>query len=228
MQTAKKMAVVMLLAMVALTAINSTAYATFEMKLWDSDGNSVTVPETVPGSGQIIKIDGTLGSWTFSQNVGLGSPLVGSLSAPEMDLNFGISSGPTTSGKWLKIALSETGFTTGPAGVTLTAGGTLGGGNDVFQAYYDPTNQLYGGITGSAISALGPYTSSSFNGTNSNGSIAGGLYSLSVLGTFTSNGQSLHSGGDVGMTVTPTPIPAALWLFGPGLVGLVGLRKKLS
>lgn len=26
--------------------------------------------------------------------------------------------------------------------------------------------------------------------------------------------------------VTPTPVPAAVWLFGSGLVGLVGLRRK--
>jgi hypothetical protein len=31
--------------------------------------------------------------------------------------------------------------------------------------------------------------------------------------------------GDVN-TATPTPIPAAVWLFGSGLVGLVGLKKR--
>jgi len=27
---------------------------------------------------------------------------------------------------------------------------------------------------------------------------------------------------------TPVPIPGALWLFGPGLVGLAGLRRRFS
>ncbi len=44
--------------------------------------------------------------------------------------------------------------------------------------------------------------------------------------------QNTPSGGSgsawVGATLTPTPIPAAVWLLGSGLAGLVGIRKKLS
>jgi len=43
--------------------------------------------------------------------------------------------------------------------------------------------------------------------------------------------QNTPSGGSgsawVGATVTPVPIPAAAWLFGPGLLGLVGARKRM-
>lgn len=43
--------------------------------------------------------------------------------------------------------------------------------------------------------------------------------------------QNTPSGGSGsawvgGTTVTPTPIPSAIWLFGSGLVGLAGMRKR--
>jgi hypothetical protein len=44
--------------------------------------------------------------------------------------------------------------------------------------------------------------------------------------------QNTPSGGSgsawVGATVTPVPIPAAAWFFGPGLLGLMGIRKRMQ
>jgi len=56
---------------------------------------------------------------------------------------------------------------------------------------------------------------------------------LQVTGTYSSITFSHTSEGWHGLTVgavdlAPVPIPAALWLFGSGLVGLVGLRRKIS
>ena len=33
---------------------------------------------------------------------------------------------------------------------------------------------------------------------------------------------------DLIMAFTPVPLPGALWLLGSGLLGLVGLRRKLT
>ncbi len=61
-----------------------------------------------------------------------------------------------------------------------------------------------------------------------------GLYYLSV-GRFTNGGQStLNAGQDYTLHLSlsnhvaplQTPIPAAVWLFGSGLVGLLGLKRK--
>lgn len=35
-------------------------------------------------------------------------------------------------------------------------------------------------------------------------------------------------GGNYRVSMTPTPIPGALWLLGSGLLGLIGLRRKLK
>lgn len=59
--------------------------------------------------------------------------------------------------------------------------------------------------------------------------VYGGPSSATILyirGTSTPQHESFYylSGGSV--NVTPTPLPAAAWLFGSGLVGLAGLRRR--
>ncbi|MGD0886853.1 MAG: hypothetical protein ABSA46_18585 [Thermodesulfovibrionales bacterium] len=56
-----------------------------------------------------------------------------------------------------------------------------------------------------------------------------GSYTLFQLGYNTATQAELYGPQVNGIaTVTATPIPAAAWLFGSGLIGLVGIRKKLS
>ncbi|OPY90278.1 MAG: hypothetical protein A4E72_00725 [Syntrophus sp. PtaU1.Bin208] len=56
---------------------------------------------------------------------------------------------------------------------------------------------------------------------------------LQVTGTFTSitfthTGEYWHGLTVGAVDLAPVPIPAALWLFGSGLVGLVGLKRKFN
>ncbi len=41
-------------------------------------------------------------------------------------------------------------------------------------------------------------------------------------------GQTRHGIDNWLVTINPVPVPAAVWLFGSGLVGLIGIRKKAS
>lgn len=53
---------------------------------------------------------------------------------------------------------------------------------------------------------------------------------LSFIGTPNAGGGFISSnnfGGVVVDTQTPTPIPAAAWLFGSGLFGLIGIKRKM-
>jgi hypothetical protein len=40
--------------------------------------------------------------------------------------------------------------------------------------------------------------------------------------------EKKFAGGSVGLVVNPTaiPVPAAIWLFGSGLLGLVGIARR--
>lgn len=49
-----------------------------------------------------------------------------------------------------------------------------------------------------------------------------GYYAAAHLQNINSSGESTW------VVATPTPIPAAAWLFGSGLLGLVGIRRKKS
>ncbi len=60
-----------------------------------------------------------------------------------------------------------------------------------------------------------------------------GLYGGELWGDNPFNEPGLHAGGgwDIGFRtyVSPIPVPAAIWLFGTALVGLVGFtRRKLT
>ena len=43
-----------------------------------------------------------------------------------------------------------------------------------------------------------------------------------------SDGTATTVVADAGTTVNPTPIPAAAWLFGSGLMGLAGIRRRMA
>ncbi len=59
-----------------------------------------------------------------------------------------------------------------------------------------------------------------------------GSYTLFQLGYNTSTLSEIYGPADNGtasitpLTASPTPIPAAAWLFGSGLAGLIGLKRK--
>ncbi len=54
--------------------------------------------------------------------------------------------------------------------------------------------------------------------------LGGTLYTISLMNDGTASTQILANE----VNVAATPIPAAAWLFGSGLMGLVGLRRKMN
>jgi hypothetical protein len=52
--------------------------------------------------------------------------------------------------------------------------------------------------------------------------------SSAILHTFSISGKTLNAkaGRSFNLTATATPIPAAIWLFGSGLVGLVSILRR--
>jgi hypothetical protein len=87
------------------------------------------------------------------------------------------------------------------------------------------------GATNNQVIFTGPALAS-FLGT---GNLLLGVYSNATFsGGFTggngtmNNSQSFATNATVTYDYTPTPIPAAVWLLGSGLMGLFGLRRKVK
>jgi len=90
----------------------------------------------------------------------------------------------------------------------------------------DAFSTMYVGSSGTwysdALTALGNATSCSFvlsNATDVKFSIFDGPNGYEYTG---------DNVGGMSLRVSAVPIPAALWLFGSGLLGIIGIRKRLS
>ncbi|NVN90127.1 MAG: lamin tail domain-containing protein [Desulfuromonadales bacterium] len=82
------------------------------------------------------------------------------------------------------------------------------------------------GSTGGYVDLIGYGTSANFNNnkpTTANLSLTTAVFQ-SNNGTLTTGATSLHQ--QIDYNSTPTPVPAAAWLLGSGLLGLVGIRRR--
>jgi hypothetical protein len=93
-----------------------------------------------------------------------------------------------------------------------------------------------------SFSSIGAFQASIFSGTDTNalgspllnlsgtfptlslqnGSLAGGSYTLRVMGSVSGTG-AFYTGAIV---TSPVPVPAAVWLMGSALLGLVGISRR--
>ncbi len=122
-----------------------------------------------------------------------------------------------SAGSWITFSGNTVGgpvgfngtFTSGSLAYTnITVGTTTYYSASVVNSYYDATD-----VSSYLINLLG------LKGT----SFTGGLLNLSENNTTTVSGTMTTGTG-----VTPVPIPPALLLFAPALLGLIGMRKRLK
>lgn len=199
-----------------ISAGGATASAILELS---SNLDTVTIPD---GDGDgFITFNGGIGDFNINVTTVLTKPLIGSADWPYLDLNsIDVSSGSGT----LTIKWTDTDFTNA-AGISAfesLIGGTTDG-TVSFQAYLDSSNTAFGMAT--QLSDLGPFTNKAF----SDGSIWSGMfsepYSLTLVAIITHD-----AGGDVtsfDAKLSAVPIPTTLFLFGSGLFGLIGIRRKV-
>lgn len=114
------------------------------------------------------------------------------------DQNFSLNATPNTSG-------------TDYSGSFTVAGGLLSG--SFSNLVYNAPSTAFGTQIAGDISADLTYTGGSMQG-----SLQGGRLELAV-------DSSNHIAGKLGQ-VNVVPVPAALWLFGSGLLGLVGIARR--
>ena len=114
-----------------------------------------------------------------------------------------------------------------PGAVSFTSGNSDAETSDYTQAITFG-NSLYFNVllpTGAATTAgsnLSLWLSANADGSGPLKTIDGMLLDISL----NADGTATAVVADAGTTANPTPIPAAAWLLGSGLMGLVGLRRR--
>ena len=199
----------------AVTPVHA-ATVTFNLSTVFSDG--AVAPDGPAPYGTVILDDGgTAGSVQMTVNVSGG---VGIADMTELYLNFD----PI-------FDLASLGFvynpSTGPAALDISTG------IDFFQADGDGKYDIFfdfptaDGSTFSAgdtvvydITSAEAITANSFNFLSAPGGGAGGPFLAA------SKWQSTGSTGEDSAWVGAVPVPAAVWLFGSGLLGLVGVARR--
>ncbi len=94
------------------------------------------------------------------------------------------------------------------------------------QITFDGTISVLDGLTASSPNGSVILSGSNASSTNASLSIGGGSLSIGS-GAIVSGGSNLVL-QQTDISVVPTPIPAAAWLFGSGLLGLAGIRNKMK
>jgi hypothetical protein len=69
-----------------------------------------------------------------------------------------------------------------------------------------------------------------YNLQGSNNSVPGTLFTINLMNNGSASSEIIAGQANVtnGTGVSPVPVPAALWLFGSGLAGLAGIRKRIQ
>ena len=168
---------------------------------WDPQG---TGPE-VDG---VVQYSGSVDGWIINVTTGLSKP---ALREPQLDLNSVNVSGGSGS---LRISVWDDGYSTMAPGFIGAIGGTTNGVVEVTYAV--------GGNTTDVLS----YGSGAFSGTADLNGPNSDNYRMGVDAIIHHDDGTKVTSFDT--TIQPVPIPAAAWLFGSALAGIItiGRRRK--
>jgi hypothetical protein len=163
--------------------------------------------------------------YTLEVNTSQSKPVIGSATAPQLDLAFvvtGVGAGSVF------LYASDTDFLTGGQ-ATLTLGGTSSGSGSVQGRAWGGTSNTEFQFSGAnLLSSLGPFTTASFSASASNlFAPAVSPYSLTI-GTTVSRTTAGTSTGNLNLQVSAIPEPStwASILMGAALVGFVVRRRR--
>jgi hypothetical protein len=181
-----------------------------------ASGLVTTVADGGIGPDGAIFFNGGVGSFVVNVVTGVSDPIIG---PGQMDLNsINVTGGSSGT---LVIGLTDTDYTGAASAYSTNFGGTTTGSVD-FNFLYDAGNGEFGGTS---FFNPGAASGGAFSGSSTDAVIAGSPYSLTILA------QISHSAGAGQISsfdahLVPVPVPAAVWLFGSGLLGLAGIARR--
>lgn len=198
MKNFKRNAAILSVALVLAAASVSQALPTIRI----TDGiNTVTVTDggvgdTGPGLGLVTYQSGpgTFAGWSVIVSVGTTKPVLGSATAPELDLNWSITREQGAGNGTLTVLFSENGFNLATPGSSITsAGGTLG-----TSAANSATVRTYYAGNNVELNQANLVTSQTFNGPNPFGqAVAGAGIPADPTVAFTVRLDLVQAGGQI-------------------------------
>ena len=179
-------------------------------------GLVTTVADSGIGEDGVISFNGSVGNFLVNVVTGVSDPLIG---PGDIDLNSINVSGASGA---LRIGLTDTGYAGAAPAYTANFGGTTSTTGSIvdFDFFQDPGNNEFGGI--SFFDPL-PVSGGAFSGSGTGGIGAGSPYSLTIIADVIHTDAGQISSFDAHLV--PVPVPPAVWLFGSGLLGLIGIAR---
>ena len=167
----------------------------------------------------VIVFFGAVGAFNIDITTGSSKPQIGSATNPQLGL---VSFNANSSGlATLKIELTDTDFTAPVPTATFesSVNGALVPGTVSLSTYLDVSNVAFGIATGLAtIGPVGP--GNNVGGVETNTAATADPFSLTMVATI-SHASAATTQFDA--SITTVPIPGAVWLFGTGVLALLGI-----
>ena len=196
---ARSLAVALLVLSVLILGIQSPAQADLTLTLDDGTNPVITAADTDHDG--YVYYSGAIGNWIMNLSGGFS---VGNL----MDLVSGNVS--SSAGGTMTVTLTDTDFSDLSS---FHVGGTTGG-SVTFNLYND--SNLVASYTAGT-----PSFSTDITSLTSTGSVT------EIEAVITHSGSTMSS-FDANVVQNPVPVPAAFWLLGSGLMGLIGIRRRVA
>jgi hypothetical protein len=221
--------------LVLITTASNPAHAAFFAAICNdigcTGGNDIIVQDNAAGdtigSTGAINFSTSAFGYTLLVNTSQSKPVVGSATAPQLDLTFTATTAGSASDVFLYA--SDTDFLTS-GNFLLTLGGTNSGGSgsEIGRAWGGTNNTALSFSLANLIATEGPLSGASFSGLTSGSFLAGvSPYSLTI-GMDISRSTAGTSTGDLNFSVAPVPEPStwAMMILGFAGIGFMAYRRK--